>query len=88
MCNIMFTMRTATIRQIRNDLQQVLGWVAGGEEVVIVNRKKPVARLSPVICSEDVPVQMPDFGGRMVQRFGKRKTTVVRALLEEREQRW
>lgn len=81
-------MRTATIRQIRNDLQTVLGWIAGGEEVVILNRKKPVARLSPPSHEGTVPVQMPDFAGRMARRFGKRKTTVVKALLEQREQRW
>ena len=70
-------MRTATIRQIRNDLQTVLGWIAGGEEVVILNRKRPVARLSPPDPAAAAPVQMPDFAGRMARRFGKRRTTVV-----------
>lgn len=81
-------MRTATIRQIRNDLQTVLTWIAGGEEVVILNRKRPVARLSPPDHEVAAPVQMPDFAGRTARRFGKRKTTVVNALLEQREQRW
>ena len=40
-------MRTATVRDLRNHYTSLLGWVSAGEEIVITQRGKPVARLSP-----------------------------------------
>ena len=40
-------MRTATVRDLRNHYTSLLGWVSAGEEVVITQRGKPVARLIP-----------------------------------------
>jgi len=40
-------MKTATVRELRNDYNTLLDWVAAGEEVVITKRGKPVARLVP-----------------------------------------
>ena len=40
-------MKTATVRQLRNQYRELLGWVAAGEEVTISQRGKVIARLVP-----------------------------------------
>lgn len=40
-------MKTATVRQLRNQYSAVLRWVDAGEEVAISRRGKVVARLVP-----------------------------------------
>jgi antitoxin (DNA-binding transcriptional repressor) of toxin-antitoxin stability system len=80
-------MKTATIRQVRNDFGTVLGWVNAGEEVTILKRRQPVARLLPPAPATGGKVQLPDFAGRMKRIFGNRRTHGVAALLKEREER-
>jgi prevent-host-death family protein len=41
------TMKTATVRDLRNHYSQLLAWVSAGEEITITQRGKPVARLMP-----------------------------------------
>lgn len=88
MCNILFHMKTATIRQVRNDLQTVLGWVADGEEVTILNRTRPVARLCPPLPPPaPKEFKMPDFAARAKTIFGDR--IIPNMVLKEREEsRW
>jgi prevent-host-death family protein len=40
-------MKTATVRELRNQYRHVLGWVEAGEEVTISKRGKVIARLVP-----------------------------------------
>ena len=40
-------MRTATVRQLRNNYTQVLEWVSSGQEVQVTRRGKIVARVIP-----------------------------------------
>ena len=40
-------MKTATVRDLRNQYRSVLGWVEAGEEVAISRRGKIIARLVP-----------------------------------------
>ena len=40
-------MKTATVRQLRNESRSVLSWVEAGEEVAISKRGKVIARLVP-----------------------------------------
>jgi antitoxin (DNA-binding transcriptional repressor) of toxin-antitoxin stability system len=40
-------MKTATVRELRNQYRSVLGWVEAGEEVTIRRRGKVIARLVP-----------------------------------------
>lgn len=78
-------MKTATIRQIRNDLRTVLSWVAEGEEVTILNRKTPVARICPPRAQAPARVRMPDFAMRAKATFGRRRTHLSDLVIEERE---
>lgn len=41
-------MKTATVRDLRNDYPSLLRWTAAGEEVLITQKGVPVARLVPV----------------------------------------
>jgi len=40
-------MKTATVRELRNQYRSVLSWVEAGEEVMISKRGKIIARLVP-----------------------------------------
>ncbi len=82
-------MKTATIRQVRHDLRTVLAWVAQGEEVTVLNRTRPVARICPPRPQPSAPFKMPDFAARAKAIFGDRRTHLSNIVLEEREQsRW
>ena len=88
MCHMMCHMKTATIRQMRHDLSMVLGWVAEGEEVTVLKRSRPVARLCPPQPVERLrSSKKPDFEARAKAVFGNR--VIPNAVLEERESyRW
>lgn len=77
-------MKTATIRQVRLDFGTVLGWVAAGEEVTVLNRTRPVARICPPRAQTPAAFQMPDFTARARALFGKTKP-MPNIILEERE---
>ena len=40
-------MKTATVRELRNRYTQLLEWIGAGEEIVITQRGKRIARLCP-----------------------------------------
>jgi prevent-host-death family protein len=75
-------MRTAGVREARQDLSGLLDDVRKGREVVITDRGRPVARLVPVMA----PRPFPDL--KAVR--AKARTPQARlseALLEDREDR-
>jgi len=41
------TMKSATVRDLRNQYSKLLGWIGAGEEIVITQRGKTIARLVP-----------------------------------------
>lgn len=88
MCHIMCHMKTATIRQMRHDLNTVLEWVAEGEEVTVLKRSKPVALLCPLrAAAPKSRPKMPDFAARAKAIFGDK--VIPNMVLEEREgYRW
>ena len=40
-------MKTATVRDLRNHYTKLLAWIAAGEEIIITQRGKSIARLTP-----------------------------------------
>ena len=40
-------MRTATVSDLRDHCSNLIGWMSGGEEIVITQDGKPLARLIP-----------------------------------------
>jgi antitoxin (DNA-binding transcriptional repressor) of toxin-antitoxin stability system len=84
---MLYHMKTATIRKVRHDLGTVLKWVAGGEEVTVLNRTRPVARICPPRAQAPDKLKMPDFAARARAVFGNK--IVRNAVLREREEsRW
>lgn len=53
----MGTMRTATVRDLRNRCLNLLRWLRAGEEVVITRRGKAVAKLVPIPAETAVGVE-------------------------------
>jgi antitoxin (DNA-binding transcriptional repressor) of toxin-antitoxin stability system len=80
-------MKTANIRQVRHDLSSVLAWVGMGQEVIILNRTLPVAKICPISRHEvQKKVRMPDFAARSETIFGSGKKAICNIVLDEREQ--
>ena len=75
-------MRTAGIREARQNLTDLLEDVKKGREVVITDRGRPVARLAPV--SRRRP--FPDLA-RVRAAFRGPNPALSEAVLEEREDR-
>lgn len=82
-------MKTATIRQIRNTFPEILSRVRQGEEIIVLNRKTPVARICPLEIEADKEIEMPDFEGRAKQIWGMKTLSVGEELLQSRgDSRW
>lgn len=80
-------MKTATMRQLRNETNTLLKWVEAGETVIVTKRSKPVLRLLPVVAEPETEVQVPDFKKRMSRIFpvGDNAFNVTELLREERD---
>ena len=85
MCNIIVHMKTATIRQVRNDFGSVLHWVACGEEVMVTRRKHPVAMIVPPRPIRRARAVCPDFATRLHATYGDRliDQAAIDAVLSE-----
>jgi antitoxin (DNA-binding transcriptional repressor) of toxin-antitoxin stability system len=62
-------MKSASVREVQHNLNEVLSWVARGEEVQVYRRKQLVARLVP---PGPAAIESPDFVGRARRVWGKR----------------
>jgi prevent-host-death family protein len=51
-------MKTATVRDLRNRYTSLLAWLRSGEEIVITQRGKAIARLIP---EQDQPMRKVDW---------------------------
>ncbi len=65
----MSNMKSATVREVQHNLNEVLSWVARGEEVQVYRRKQLVAKLVP---PSPVAIESPDFIARARRVWGKR----------------
>lgn len=76
------TMRRAGVREARRNLTDLLNDVKKGREVVITDRGRPVARLTPVERCRP----FPDLA-RVRRSFRGSDLALSQAVLEEREDR-
>ena len=77
-------MKTASVRDIRQNFPRVMAWIADGEQVAITMRRKVVARLIPE--PEKAPAR-PDFRSRFggaAPAGGRRAESAVTLLSKER----
>jgi antitoxin (DNA-binding transcriptional repressor) of toxin-antitoxin stability system len=70
----MFHMKTASVRDLRQNFPRILAWVEAGEEVAITLRRQAVARLLPWPRKKTAKRPMPDLAARMKKVFG---TTII-----------
>jgi prevent-host-death family protein len=68
-------MKTATVRELRNQYRHVLGWVEAGEEVTISKRGKIIARLVP----EKLKVKQVDWAQSAALRMDRKDLPVLSA---------
>jgi prevent-host-death family protein len=73
-------MQTATVRELRNHYTRLLTRVRAGEEIIITQRGKPVARLIPERPAEPKKVNWADSPALTRDRTGERMLTGEEAL--------
>ncbi len=93
-------MTTATVSKLKASLSEYLRRVKAGEEVVVSERGRPIARLVPVSGKDALPGHLAEMARQGLARVGARrlprtfwelprpkdpKGSVLKALLEERE---
>lgn len=90
MCHILYHMRTASIREVRHELNRILEWVADGEEVTITRRRQTVARLLPAERKKDSRRNMPDISARLKKVFGRKVISdkTMKDILAENRSHW
>ena len=96
-------MKTATVLKLKASLSEYLRSVKAGEEVLITERGRPIAKLTPAESSEMLPdnlIEMEKQGliklgsGKLPKGFWELprpkdpKGLVAKAVLREREEGW
>ena len=66
------SMKTASVRDIRQNFPRVMAWIADGEEVAITMRRKIVARLVPERPPAPPTAPVPDFAATSREIFSER----------------
>jgi len=84
-------MKTATVRDLRNNFAMLEAWLAEGEEVCIEKRGKPIAWLTGARRKRSGKVKNPDFEARLKAIWGDRvfseaEVTEMRAMELEGEE--
>jgi len=73
-------MKTATVRDLRNRYTSLLSWIGAGEEIVITQRGKVIARLVP---EQEQPTRRVDWSQSPAvrrDRSGSRVLTKAESL--------
>ena len=65
-------MKTATVRDLRNEFARVAAWIDNGEEVVITKAGKFFARLVPAQPAPPPRLVKPDIMARLRTTWGDR----------------
>jgi len=83
-------MRTATVRDLRNRYTSLLSWIGAGEEIVITQRGKPIARLIPERAPAVAGVDWSRSPALMRDRSTERRLTEPEssAILRESSSQW
>jgi len=68
-------MKTATLKELRNQFALVSRWIEEGEEVKITKRGRVFARIIPEPPPSFSNRQVPDFARRVRRIFGKTRFT-------------
>ncbi len=64
-------MKTATVRDLRNNFSKLESWLGEGEQICIEKRGEPIAMLSAIPKGGKI-LQVPDFAARHQAIWGPR----------------
>ena len=80
----MFHMKSASVRDLRQDFARILAWLQAGEKVAITLRREAIATLIPSPLKKRAKRPMPDISARLEKVFGQRviPDKTIRAILE------
>jgi antitoxin (DNA-binding transcriptional repressor) of toxin-antitoxin stability system len=81
-------MKTATVRDLRNNFSRLEAWLAEGETVEIRKRGETIAELRQPAPHKNAKLPMPDFAARRKKIWGDRCFTaeeVARMRADELE---
>ena len=83
-------MKTATVRELRNNYTSLLRWIQAGEEIVITRRGKAIARLVPEPEDPADRVDWSESPAIRRDRSGSRVLTAAESakLIDEAGGRW
>jgi prevent-host-death family protein len=96
-------MKTATVSKLKASLSEYLRRVKAGEEVLVIERGRPIAKLSPAVSSQTLPQHLAEMEKHGLVKLGSGnlpkgfwdlprpkdpKGLTVKAVLEERETGW
>ena len=70
-------MKTASLRELRNDFAKLEAWLAEGEQIQIEKRGKPIAMLTSLNGTGAKKIIMPDFAARRREIWGDRVFTAA-----------
>jgi antitoxin (DNA-binding transcriptional repressor) of toxin-antitoxin stability system len=78
-------MKTASVRELRQNFGSLLTWLEEGQEIQITMRRRVVARLVPDRTNSTPKVKMPDFAARLKKIHGAKAISAeeARAILDE-----
>ena|SRR3972149_4355745 len=94
-------MKTTTVTKLKASLSEYLRQVKAGEEVLVTERGRPIARLAPTVNPQTFPEELVEMEKQGVIRLGGEKLPkdfwkmprpkdpkglVLKALLQEREE--
>jgi antitoxin (DNA-binding transcriptional repressor) of toxin-antitoxin stability system len=78
-------MKTASVRDLRQNFPRIMGWLDEGSEIQITHRRQAIAKLVPLVKPRSKPKKMPDLMKRLDKVFGDRVMSKERALALIRE---
>ena len=81
-------MKTASVRDIRQNFPRVMAWIADGEQVKITMRRKVIARLVPEKAPPRHMIELPDFPSIRKEIFGNQNFDGNLAEQEREGSRW
>ena len=81
-------MKTASVREIRQNFPRVMAWIKDGEQVTITMRRKVVARLVPEHPATRRKPAVPDFDAISREIFGGRTFAHSPVEREREGYRW
>lgn len=81
----MIHMKTASVRDLRQDFPRILAWLQSGERVAITRRREAVATLVPCAPRKRRRRPAPDLTARLRKVFGGRviPDQAMQALLDQ-----